>query len=232
MFSSSCLLLKASRPMSQTDFWWLPPPPHVGTRAPGLETSVLVTRDICFWVQGQPLFLWRLCPDLLLCWWRFSGLLHPWCLERYLAATEHFEPSGQRHSIQFAWSAPIWSWAFRENYLLILRRSAWSSLDMVISWWRHQMETFSALLTICAGNSPVSGEFPTQRPVTRSFDVFFVLRPNKQLSKQWWGWWFETPSWLLWRHRNVNRCPHSPWERRVFPRTQHFTFEMAPRAFQ
>ena len=45
------------------------------------------------------------------------------------------------------------------------------------------METFSALLAICAGNSPVPGEFPTQRPVTRSFDVFFDLRPNKQLSK-------------------------------------------------
>ena len=52
------------------------------------------------------------------------------------------------------------------------------------SWWRHQMETFSALLAICAGNSPVSGEFPTQRPVTRSFDVYFDLRPNKRLSKQ------------------------------------------------
>ena len=46
------------------------------------------------------------------------------------------------------------------------------------------------------------GEFPTQRPVTRSFDVFFDLRLNKRLSKQPWGWWFETPSWSLWRHRN------------------------------
>ena len=44
------------------------------------------------------------------------------------------------------------------------------------SWWRHQMETFSALLAICAGKSPVPGEFPTQRPVTRSFNVFFDLR--------------------------------------------------------
>ena len=42
------------------------------------------------------------------------------------------------------------------------------------SWWRHQMEKFSALLAICAGNSPVAGEFPAQRPVTRSFDVFFI----------------------------------------------------------
>ena len=71
------------------------------------------------------------------------------------------------------------------------------------SWWRHQMETFSALLAICAGNSPVPGEFPTQRPVTRSFDVFFDLCLNKRLSKQWWGWWFETLSRPLWRHRNV-----------------------------
>ena len=47
------------------------------------------------------------------------------------------------------------------------------------------------------------GEFPTQRPVTRSFDVFFDLRLNKRLSKQPWGWWFETPSWSLWRHCNV-----------------------------
>ena len=44
------------------------------------------------------------------------------------------------------------------------------------------------------------GEFPTQRPVTRSFDVF--LRLNKRLSKQPWGWWFETPSWSLWRQCN------------------------------
>ena len=46
------------------------------------------------------------------------------------------------------------------------------------------------------------GEFPTQRPVTRSFDVFFDLRLNKRLSKQPWGWWFETLSWSLWRQCN------------------------------
>ena len=46
------------------------------------------------------------------------------------------------------------------------------------------METFPALLAICVGNSPVTGEFPAQRPVTRSFDVYFDLRLNKRLSKQ------------------------------------------------
>ena len=69
-------------------------------------------------------------------------------------------------------------------------------------WWRHQMETFSALLAFCAGNSPIPGKFPSQRPVTRSFDIFFDLWLNKRLSKQSWGWWFETPSRSLWRHCN------------------------------
>ena len=50
-------------------------------------------------------------------------------------------------------------------------------------WWRHQMETFSALLALCAGNAPVTDEFPSQRPVTGNFDVFFDLRLNKRLSK-------------------------------------------------
>ena len=56
------------------------------------------------------------------------------------------------------------------------------------------METFSALLVRCEGNSPVTGEFPSQRPVARSFDVFFHLRLNRRLNKQSWGGWFETPS--------------------------------------
>ena len=46
------------------------------------------------------------------------------------------------------------------------------------------METFSALLAICAANLPVAGEFPTQKPVTRSFDVFFNMRLNKRFNKQ------------------------------------------------
>ena len=60
--------------------------------------------------------------------------------------------------------------------------------EHMASWWRHQIETFSALLALCAGNSPVAGAFPAQRPVTRSFDGFFDERLNKRLSKQSWGW--------------------------------------------
>ena len=69
-----------------------------------------------------------------------------------------------------------------------------------VSWWPHPMETFSAIRAICVGNSPVTDEFPAQRPVMRSFDVFFHLRLNKPLSEQWWGWWVETLSRPSWRH--------------------------------
>ena len=77
-------------------------------------------------------------------------------------------------------------------------------------WWRHQIKTFSASLALCVGNSPVpgefpagTGEFPAQRPVTRSFDVLLNLRLNKRLSKQSWGWWFEKTSRPFWRHCNA-----------------------------
>ena len=64
------------------------------------------------------------------------------------------------------------------------------------------METFSALLAFYAGNSPVTGEFPAERPVTLSFDVFFDLRPDEQLSKHWRRRGFEKPSQSLWRRCN------------------------------
>ena len=61
---------------------------------------------------------------------------------------------------------------------------------------------FRATSHLC-GEFTGSGDFPTQRPVTRSFDVFFDLCLNKRLNKQPWGWWFETPSWSLWRQCNA-----------------------------
>ena len=85
--------------------------------------------------------------------------------------------------------------------VVIARSPGWKGY--VISWWRHQMETFYALLDLCVGNSPLAGEFPSQRPVTRSFDVFFDPRLNKRLCKQSKRRWFETPSRSLWRHCNV-----------------------------
>ena len=92
---------------------------------------------------------------------------------------------------------PKW---YRPHYLLSLAGRP------VQSWWRHQVETFSALLALCAGTSPVTGEFLLQRPGMRSFDAFFDLRLNTWLSKQSWGWWFEMSSCPLWRH-----CNDRPW---------------------
>ena len=99
-----------------------------------------------------------------------------------------------------------------------------SNAENVSIWWRHHVKlTFTTLASermlfmatssngnifrvtghLC-GEFTSPGDFPAQRPVTRSFDVFFDLRPDKRLSKQPWGWWFETPSWSLWRQCNVN----------------------------
>ena len=112
-------------------------------------------------------------------------------------------------------------------------------------WSKHK--EFVVMMTSSNGNSfrvtgPLCGEFtgpgefPTQRPVTRSFDVFFDLRLNKRLSKQPWCWWFETPSWSLWRHCNGEQntsekyfvpCGHicpvfppSPWRGLMCERTR------------
>ena len=84
------------------------------------------------------------------------------------------------------------SWSTHPQYLYFL-----------FSRWRHEMEMCSALLALCAGNSPVTGEFPSQGPVMRSLDVFFDLRLTKRLSKQSRRRWFETPLRSLWRHCNV-----------------------------
>ena len=71
------------------------------------------------------------------------------------------------------------------------------------SWWRHQMETFPALLAVCEGNpSPVTGGFPSQRPVARNFNAFVDQRINKRLNKQYRSRWVKTPSRSLWRHCN------------------------------
>ena len=74
------------------------------------------------------------------------------------------------------------------------------------AWWRHQTGTLSVLLAFCEGNHRLStGGFPSQRPVTRSFYVFFHLHLNKRLSKQARCRWFKTPSCSLWHHCNESK---------------------------
>ena len=98
---------------------------------------------------------------------------------------------------------------------LYLKYLSWCVTALSVACFPFQYEDRRSLMTssngnifritghLCAGNSPVPGEFPTQRPVTRSFDVYFDLRPDKRLSQQLWGWWFETQSRPLCRHCNV-----------------------------
>ena len=73
------------------------------------------------------------------------------------------------------------------------------------TWWRPQIETFSALLALCERNPPGNGGFRSQQLVVRRFHVFFDLRLYKCLSKQSICRWFETPSRSLWRHCNEVR---------------------------
>ena len=80
--------------------------------------------------------------------------------------------------------------------------SAWPSNTTGRYMMTSSNRNISALLSFRAGNSPATGEFPAQRPVMQSFDVFYDLHLNKRLSKQSWGWWFEMLSWSLWRHHN------------------------------
>ena len=106
--------------------------------------------------------------------------------------------------IRAAWSILV---QIKASHLFGAKQTWWVDSTTNVrdwtTWWRHQMETFSALLVLCAGNSPITGDFPSQRPVTRSFDVFFDLLLNKRLSKQSCDWWFEAPSLLSWRHCNA-----------------------------
>ena len=97
--------------------------------------------------------------------------------------------------------------SFRWEYITILLKWKLSSDALVPYWSTVSMMTssngniFRVTGSLC-GEFTGPGEFPTQRPVTWSFDVFFDLRLKKRLSKQPSGWWFEPPSWSLWRHRN------------------------------
>ena len=74
-----------------------------------------------------------------------------------------------------------------------------AGLSQSTPWWRHQMETFSALLAFCVGNSRW---IPHTKASDAELYVFFDLRLNKPVRKQSWGWWFETPARSLWRHCN------------------------------
>ena len=114
----------------------------------------------------------------------------------------------------------VWCNVTQPSKHVLIMSQCWECTGPIVSqlltksWHRHTFHIMmtssngkiSALLAFCVGNSPGTGEFPAQRPVTWSFDVFFDLclnNMNKRLSKDSWGWWFEMPSHPLWRHCNV-----------------------------
>ena len=80
--------------------------------------------------------------------------------------------------------------------------------------------------------APVTGEFPAQRPGTRSVDVFFDLCLNKRLSKQSWGWWFETPSRPLWRHCNAHDQGHVLFEIKYTQRAKMYLEDVLKTSLQ
>ena len=161
------------------------------------------------WHHGQ----WNLPPSMMGYTWNISylNLIHFVSLLCYCRMWLYF---GVR--ICFTWFVYVKIGSLCMGTLHLVLDSLWTGTWFNIKmpsyqcrgsiveteWWRHEMETFSALLALCAGNSRATGEFPSQRPVTRSFDVFFDLPVNKRLSNQSWCWWFETPSRSFWRHCN------------------------------
>ena len=118
---------------------------------------------------------------------------------------------------QFHWSLFLRILTIRQHQLNQVHYRGRFSININIHHWypeilvRHMSIYLYIIMTPSNGNvfrvtghSPVTSEFPAQRPVTRSFDVFFDLCLNKRLSKQSWGWWFETLPRPLWRHSNDN----------------------------
>ena len=73
-------------------------------------------------------------------------------------------------------------WGLKVNHVSkrLNVRSLETTASFMTSWWRHQMETVSMLLDLYAGNSPAIGEFPSQRPVMRSFDIWINSLGNNR----------------------------------------------------
>ena len=101
---------------------------------------------------------------------------------------------------------PHWLGANLESALIyVIKETSLleSSLLPVSDHVNNMMTSSNGNIFRVTGPFYLTGEFPTQRPATRSFTVFFDLRLNERLSKQSWGWCFETPSRCLRRHCNV-----------------------------
>ena len=123
------------------------------------------------------------------------------------------------HYLRYMWTEIPFIWLYEWFVCASLQpiippHKNWLCRRIKFTWRRHQMETFSALLSFSEGNPPIADRFPWQRPETRSFGVFFDMRLNKRLNKQWGRRWFETLLCPLWRHCNgktCSRCKNDTW---------------------
>ena len=165
----------------------------------GVSSNQLLTKKISCWSFDTPC---RSCDVFV--------KMH-WDVLFEVIMTTQFQAMGRRHSVltnitgaslrpeNWGFASLLWRHNERDGVSMQQR------LDCLFNrlFWRRSKKTSKLRVTgRCEGNSPVTGEFPSQRPVTRNFDVFFELRLNKRLSKQSWDWWCETLSRSLWRHRN------------------------------
>ena len=126
-----------------------------------------------------------------------------------LMADENIYSVSEAETSRYIWQyIPLYASTFNGHFRWIMvfypgRENAGLPLSRLIMMTSSNGNIFRVTGPLC-GEFTGPGEFPAQRSVTRSFDVFFDLRLYKRLSKQSLGWWFETPAWSLWRHRNVN----------------------------
>ena len=114
-----------------------------------------------------------------LCIWRLNGAA-PWTMEVAIQKRCFQESQSHNEDNTVAILSMLWQWEFSPSG---------RCLYIETTSWRHQMETFFVLLALCEGNTPVTGGFPSQRPVTRGF-IFIFFNLNKQLNKQSRRRWF------------------------------------------
>ena len=164
--------------------------------------------DTCFTYLGGDTHMVKITPIKLCCWLTVIELL-----DNHVQT--HVSVQTRTHVYLILYCDVIWFSlhvfkqtrfvCYRDKYtckLLKRKRHAIITIVQSLNMMTSSNGNIFRVTGHLCGEFTGPGEFPTQRPVTRSFDVYFDLRPNKWLSKQSWGWWFETLSCSLWRHRN------------------------------
>ena len=131
-------------------------------------------------------------------WWNLHHWLHPEVVIVTTSSAASDENVVKIVTFSFQWM--LWN---RHSSIVCIK--AQQTIQLLSPLSKTFMMT-SSNGSIFRVTCPLCGEFtgdPSQRPVTRSFDVFFDLHLNKRLRKQSWGCWFEMPLRRLWRHCNV-----------------------------